>query len=196
MHTFKARCDMETDGGGWIVIQRRLSGGTVNFTRDWCGYEKGFGDLSGEFWYGLTNIHHLTTLNDVELRIDMVFEDDGYSLTWTHQTFTVAGPGDNYRLSIGGGEGTGHDAMAYHNGYMFTTYDRENDVHRSVNCVFYSQGGWWYNSCYRATLNGPHEVPSTPGIHPTHAKMIWYDGTASLDVSSSEMKIRAKNCIL
>ena len=29
------RCDMETDNGGWTVIQRRISNGTVNFTRNW-----------------------------------------------------------------------------------------------------------------------------------------------------------------
>ena len=48
-----ARCDMDTDGGGWLVIQRRVSGGTENFFRGWSDYEDGFGDLNGEFWYGL-----------------------------------------------------------------------------------------------------------------------------------------------
>ena len=97
---------MDTDGGGWIVIQRRVPGGTVNFTHGWEDYENGFGDLNGEFWYGLRNIHLLTTRDEVELRIDMV-KNDGGNLTWTYQTFTVAGGGDKYRLTIGGGEGVG-----------------------------------------------------------------------------------------
>ena len=82
----KALCDMETDGGGWLVIQRRMPNGTVNFTRNWADYENGFGDLNGEFWYGLRNIHALTTENEVELRIDMVRESDGFEFHWTPQT--------------------------------------------------------------------------------------------------------------
>ena len=81
-----ARCDMETDGGGWMVIQRRVAYGTVNFTREWSDYVSRFGDLDGELWYGLDNIHYLTTRDDVELRVDMVMEDDGSELTWTYQT--------------------------------------------------------------------------------------------------------------
>ena len=54
-------CDMETDKGGWIVIQCRVTNGTVNFTRGWKDYEEGFGDLDSEFWYSLRNIHCLTT---------------------------------------------------------------------------------------------------------------------------------------
>ena len=54
-------CDMETDGGGWIVIQRRnASMGWVNFVRGWTDYKNGFGDLDGEFWIGLKQIHELT----------------------------------------------------------------------------------------------------------------------------------------
>ena len=38
--TLKAQRDMDTDGGGWLVIQRRVPNGRVNFTRDWEDYEK------------------------------------------------------------------------------------------------------------------------------------------------------------
>ena len=56
--TSRARCDMETDGGGWLVIQKRING-SVDFYRNWTDYVYGFGDLEGEFWYGLENIHAL-----------------------------------------------------------------------------------------------------------------------------------------
>ena len=191
----EARCDMETDGGGWLVIQRRLPNGTVNFTRDWSDYENGFGDLNGEFWYGLRNIHALTSRDDVELRIDMVLEDDDSELSWTYQTFRVASASDKYRLTIGGGVGTyGTNAMEYHNGQVFSTYDNDNDASSRENCPFVHQGGWWYNSCYRANLNGPHTLPSTPGISTTYARLIWNDGSTFRDVTSAEMKIRVKPC--
>ena len=43
----QARCDMETDGGGWMVILPRKSNVSpqVNFNRTWTEYENGFGDL-------------------------------------------------------------------------------------------------------------------------------------------------------
>ena len=191
--TLKARCDMDTDGGGWIVIQRRVPNGTVNFTATWDDYENGFGDLNGEFWYGLRNIHFLTAQGEVELRIDMV-KSDGGNLTWTYQTFTVAGGGDKYRLTIGGGEGVGRDAMAYHNGMQFTTYDQDNDRSRS-NCAYAVQGGWWYNRCYYTNLNGPHNTPSWAGVNPTSAKIGWWDSSVYQQLSSVEMKIRVKNCV-
>ena len=196
--TLTARCDMETDGGGWMVIQKRIANGNVNFTRDWNDYVNGFGDLNGEFWYGLDNIHYLTTRDDVELRIDMVMEDDGSELTWTYQTFTVAGANDKYTLTIGGGVGTGFDAMNYHNGQQFSTYDSDNDQHSGssyiYNCAYRYQGGWWYNSCMHANLNGPHDIPPNPSVSQAHAKMRWYYNPWR-DVSSSEMKIRPKQCI-
>ena len=84
--------------------------------------------------------------------------------------------------------------MEYHNGQIFSTYDNDNDALSSNNCAFGVQAGWWYKNCYRANLNGPHTLPSTPGINTTYARLIWYDGSAFRDVSSVEMKIRVKPC--
>ena len=189
-----AYCDMDTDGGGWMVIQRRLPNGTVNFTRNWREYEDGFGDLDGEFWYGLRNIYHLTTRDEVELRIDMVRKDNEDNLTWTYQTFQVASEVDKYRLTIGEGEGPGRDAMAIQNGMQFSTYDNDNDAYGD-NCGYLHQAGWWYKRCYLANLNGPHIRPTHAGVHPTFALLHWNDGSQYASISSVVMKIRVKNCM-
>ena len=49
---------MDSPGGGWVVFQRRMDG-TEDFYCNWTDYVKGFGDLNGEFWLGLSKIHRL-----------------------------------------------------------------------------------------------------------------------------------------
>ena len=56
MVTTTGYCDMTTDGGGWIVIQRNKKDSLVDFNKNWTDYETGFGDLNTEFWYGLETI--------------------------------------------------------------------------------------------------------------------------------------------
>ena len=195
--TMQARCDMDTDGGGWIVILRRRKNvfSHVNFTKNWDSYENGFGDLNTEFWLGLRNIHCLTTRDEVDLMIDLR-QADGNGMTWIYHTFKVDGSNEKYQLHIGDAEGppNGNDAMAYHDGAPFTTYDKDND-NNTGNCASYHKGGWWFKNCYTCVLTGPHSDSLQ-----TFNRIAWYDGSPSSSVSNYdkydnvEMKIRLKTC--
>ncbi|KAF8787968.1 Techylectin-5B like protein [Argiope bruennichi] len=58
--SLKVYCDMETDGGGWTVIQRRGKFPIQqDFYLDWESYKNGFGNLMQEFWLGNENIRVL-----------------------------------------------------------------------------------------------------------------------------------------
>ncbi|XP_014805220.1 PREDICTED: ficolin-1-like isoform X2 [Calidris pugnax] len=92
-------CDMDTDGGGWIVFQRRWDG-SVNFLRDWASYKRGFGNQLTEFWLGNDNIHLLTSLGPCELRIDLRdFENNYYFAKYA--SFRVLGESEKYKLVLG-----------------------------------------------------------------------------------------------
>ena len=45
--------------------------GSVDFYLNWVDYKNGFGNISGEFWLGLDNIHSLTSNGSNVLRVDM-----------------------------------------------------------------------------------------------------------------------------
>ena len=186
-------CDMETDGGGWIEIQRRnASLGTVNFTRNWEDYVNGFGNLDGEFWIGLNNIYQLTNQQEVELQIS-VWNDSETSITWNYQTFRISNSANKYRLTVGGGTGDGYDAFAYNNGQYFSTYDRDNEA-SSYHCGYMAQGGWWYRSCTNANLNGRHERSGLPGTHSLEQLLAWNNGSGHKVYTNSVMMIRSKTC--
>jgi len=92
-------CDQTTAGGGWLVFQKRLDG-SVDFYRSWTEYKRGFGNLTGEFWLGLDNIHRLSTSGSYKLRVDL--EDfDGNTFFAEYDPFEVSSEGEKYQLSVG-----------------------------------------------------------------------------------------------
>ncbi|XP_017511199.3 tenascin-R isoform X3 [Manis javanica] len=177
-------CDMATDGGGWIVFQRRQNGQT-DFFRKWAEYLVGFGNLEDEFWLGLDNIHRITSQGRYELRVDM---RDGQEAAFAHyDKFSVEDSRSLYKLRIGAYNGTAGDSLSYHQGRPFSTEDRDNDV-AVTNCAMSYKGAWWYKNCHRTNLNGKYgESRHSQGIN-------WYHWKGhEFSIPFVEMKMRPYN---
>ncbi|GFR77037.1 fibrinogen C domain-containing protein 1 [Elysia marginata] len=197
---FPYPCDAFTDGGGWIVIQRRAKG-DVDFNRAWDDYKNGFGSFAGDFWLGNEKIYTITKSGEYELRIDMAFNGksdyahyDSFSIESEDYTETTEEYDSRYyrtrsrtvslgyRLSIGNYDGTAGDSLRVNNGRPFSTSDIDRDT-STGNCAEEYNGGWWFMGCGYSCLNGKWGAGSKRGAE-------WRDLTGGLSVSFSEMKIR------
>ena len=138
-------CDPD---GEWTVIQRRKDG-SENFNRPWADYEKGFGDLNGEFWYGLNTMNCLTQTGQWELRVDFEFQNKTKSYLH-YNMFRVGSASEEYPLTIGGFSGitpTSPFSTGNHNRRKFSTFDNDNS---KGNCAR-KNNGWWYHYCWHVT---------------------------------------------
>ena len=179
--------------GGWTVIQRRKDG-SMNFNRPWADYEKGFGDLNSEFWYGLKALNCLTQTGQWELRVDFEFSNKTRSHLH-YNMFRVGGASEEYPLAISGFTGitpTDPFSTAGHSGYRFTTQNNDNDKDTSNNCAAHpnhnggkGNGGWWYTDRQCWNIN-PNENYGSPYFIYLAGK--WYN------LKWIEMKIRPLNC--
>ena len=170
-------CDMATDGGGWTVIQRNKKGSSVNFNRNWTDYEKGFGNLNTEFWYGLSAMHCLTQRGQWEMRIDYQLPNKTWAYLHYNQ-FSVGSASEEYPLTVGGYSGAIPSSRGlYYNGLKFSTPDNENNHH---GCAASYKSGNWYRSCQYINLN-----QQPPYVHPPGSGILF-----------GEMKIRPKDCII
>ena len=187
-------CDMDTDGGGWTVFQRRQDG-SVNFTRSWADYRDGFGNLDGEHWLGNKYIHALTAASAQEMRIELGSWEDKRVYARYGQ-FSVGSEADGFRLNVSAYSGTaGGDSLSYggssnrnyQNGMMFSTFDRDQEYPR--NCANRYESGFWFNMCFKANLNGPYR-PSSSVEKDWHG-IIWnYYKGGSYSLKFTELKMR------
>ncbi|XP_043973414.1 angiopoietin-related protein 7 [Gambusia affinis] len=143
-------CDMETNGGGWTLIQRRKIGLT-SFNRDWKQYKNGFGSIRGDFWLGNDHIFRLTRQPST-LRIEL--EDwEGQTRYAEYGFFTVGNELNSYKLFIANYSGNAGNSLRYHNNTNFSTMNKDND--KCVDdCAALRKGGYWYNCCTDSNLNG------------------------------------------
>ncbi|XP_034559337.1 tenascin-N [Notolabrus celidotus] len=144
-------CDMDTDGGGWLMLQRRTTG-KLDFMKRWRQYIAGFGDMTDEFFIGLDKIYELTnTPTQYELRFDLGLGSERAFAVYDN--FKIAPVKQKFKLTIGTYRGTAGDAMTYHQGRPWSTVDSDNDIALG-NCALTHRGAWWYKNCHLANLNG------------------------------------------
>ncbi|XP_037087326.1 microfibril-associated glycoprotein 4-like [Pollicipes pollicipes] len=170
-HPVPVYCDLDKDGGGWTVFQRRADiKPRQNFYLSWDAYKWGFGRFDGEFWWGNEYLWRMTSLMDrrYELRVNM--EDfDGVKRYATYWKFKIRSEAVNYRLQVGGYAGNAGDSLTRHCGRPFTTWDRNNEKTKTNFAQKY-KGAWWYHHGHYSNLNGlylagPHPRSYANGIN-------------------------------
>lgn len=190
-------CDQTTDGGGWVVFQRRVDG-SVTFARDWNNYKVGFGQLQNEFWLGNENLF-TTSYQGLyprgnELRIEMK-NAKGIVKHVKYGKFQIGNSGTRYMLHVDDFSGSTTDEMTYTNGMRFSTFDSDNDAHQSVHCGAHFNNGWWFRDCFTANLNGlfyhggKMSTDESSGIH--WGKSV-FTNHKDLPLIFTEMKVRRK----
>jgi len=141
-----------------LLIQQKVDG-SYFFNRSWDEFKVGFNDTRGNYWLGNELLSQLTTSGRYKLRVDLKPVSNNSWYYAEYSSFVVYGESRNYELEISGYDGSSNagDAFTIHSGYMFTTYDRDNDRWNNSdynnNCAVWNGGGFWYSGCSRCSLN-------------------------------------------
>ncbi|XP_035701444.1 techylectin-5A isoform X2 [Folsomia candida] len=209
-HPVYVSCEMEQEGGGWTVIQRRGFRNPVSFSdKTWTDYKKGFGTAGTNYWLGLDNIHALTRNRDQELWVSSIqtvhssvngkysgsFEADNGMI---FKRFWIEDEANLYRVHFLDGVPMGRGGEDYRyfykiNGQPFSTKDVDNTDNPDAAChkeryPFVERrhiGGWWFqNSTCEAGTNLNWE-PRTPS-----SLQIFFPGSGNRRPDKILMRIR------
>merc|ERR1711942_219266 len=156
---------------GWIMLQHRTvrEGDEAFETAGWEDYKRGFaenGESTNAFWFGLEDMHRLTSSGRWRLLIKIRasrFPTHSYIM---YDDFKV-GPGElEFPLQVGSEVESRGWLSEYEdmpekpfleasNGWPFTTSDRDNDYVAYGNCAARHGGGWWFAEapCSQICLN-------------------------------------------
>ncbi|XP_061170778.1 ficolin-2-like [Saccostrea echinata] len=158
-------CEMEADGGGWTVFQRRVDG-SEDFNRTWAEYRNGFGNLTREFWLGNKKLSRLLSQGSYEMRMDMG-DFDNQTRYIKYSSMTLGDEASKYAISLSGFSGDVADCFltgvsnALINNMKFTTVDQDNDLRSGENCAILFKSGWWHNACHCSNPNGLYQGGDT-----------------------------------
>jgi len=164
-----------------LLIQQNIDGSDF-FNRSWEEFKVGFNDSDGNYWLGNDLLSQLTLSGRYKMKFDL--QSRSNTSNWYHaeySTFRVLPETDNYELKVSGYSGNaGGDALSNQNGAMFSTYDRDNDLH-STHCAA-RFGGFWYYNCFACGVN----VARSTGY------FFWVGLPGGRDLQSTRMWLQCK----
>jgi len=137
-----------------LLIQQHIH--LSGFNRSWNEYKRGFGNTNSNYWIGNDMLSYLTTNDNYTLRFDLQSRSTGNWYYAEYSTFVVLSEAHKYKLRVAGYSGNaGQDSFKYHNGVVFSTYDRDNDQSKNPynNCAAQYGGGFWHRNCYTCGVN-------------------------------------------
>ena len=145
------RCNMELDGGGWTVFQRRYEPLSQDFDFNWNSYKHGFGDVFKEFWLGNDFIHEITSSKP---HYFLMFgrKTNGERTFSKYGSFYIEKESQDYRIHFDETPLTGVQSLAMSNpkgnvnGMKFSTKEHDNDLDSGMNCAL-SYNLFWFNRC-------------------------------------------------
>uniref|UniRef100_A0A672Q6I3 Fibrinogen C-terminal domain-containing protein n=1 Tax=Sinocyclocheilus grahami TaxID=75366 RepID=A0A672Q6I3_SINGR len=114
---------------------------------------------------------HLQLVLKGNSRVDLEdFEGrKGFAL---YSSFSVDPEADGYKLHVSGfTDGGAGDSLSGHNGYKFSTFDKDQDTYEN-NCAKLYLGAFWYAACYNTNPNGVYLWGEDPIINAIGN--VWY----------------------
>ena len=191
-------CDMTSDDAGWMVIVRRSSTET-SFDRLYKDYEDGFGDLKGDFWFGLQYLQQLTNRRSYEMRLDMyeLWNDTKSTAHAHYSSFEVTSP--EYTLKLGKFNGSDTNLLSNLGQFNKKPFSAKKTKFDDSNiCYSTFRSGWWFTEKNCVANTG--ETPGTV-LTRSYNELNWYDISDtnypfinSRTFSKYELKIRPTDC--
>ncbi|XP_016100284.1 microfibril-associated glycoprotein 4-like [Sinocyclocheilus grahami] len=107
-----------------------------------------------------------------------------------YSSFSVDPEADGYKLHVSGfTDGGAGDSLSGHNGYKFSTFDKDQDTYEN-NCAKLYLGAFWYAACYNTNPNGVYLWGEDPIINAIGN--VWYSWKSNYAIGMKfiSMKIR------
>ena len=165
-------CQMEIAGGGWTIVQQRIPEVRVDMENSIGAYRLGFHEMLGDFWFGNEFLNNITRGNENEVMF-ILTDANGEVFYPLYEGFSVGDKSSEYVLSVGEYRYIGigpelyDDDFKAHNGYQFSTRNRDRDGESSIRCADdIAKAGFWYGGgdCYRVNINGIAGATNQSGI--------------------------------
>ncbi|XP_074656451.1 fibrinogen-like protein 1-like protein [Tubulanus polymorphus] len=180
------RCTCYIRSMGCTMLSKRTFNDSDNFNKSWAEYKDGFNTSGDSMWLGLETLHKLVTNGRAYTLCVELHAKTNHSISKKifYDNLLVEDESNNYRISLnqsaldvsdlrfknwGDALFAGGENTSIYNMY-FSTYDRDNDQSPESNCASDYGGGWWFNNCTSANLNG--FWPLMPG-QPQTALKTW-----------------------